>query len=56
MRAWRLTPAPEATCQAACEAWDIIEELYYRVKRGYLRLTGKETEDLERKLNLPKDI
>jgi hypothetical protein len=49
-----VTPAPETTCQAVCKAWDIIEELYYRVNRGYLRLTGKETEDLKRKLNLLK--
>jgi len=48
------TPAPEATCQAACEAWHIIQQLYHRVKKGPLKLTEKEVEDLMHEFNILK--
>jgi hypothetical protein len=48
------TPAPEATCQAVCEAWHIIQQLYHRVEKGPLKLTEKDVEDLKHEFNILK--
>jgi len=34
-------------CEAVCEAWRILQQLYHRVKKGPLKLTGKDIEDLK---------
>jgi len=49
-----LSEAPEATCQAVCEAWCIIQQLYYRVEKGPLKLTEKDVEDLKHEFDILK--
>jgi hypothetical protein len=49
-----LSEAPEATCQAVCEAWHIIQQLYHRVEKGPLKLTEKDVEDLKHEFNILK--
>jgi len=47
-----VTPVPD--CQAVCEAWLIIQQLYHRVEKGPLKLTEKEVEDLKHEFNILK--
>ena len=47
-------PAAKAACQAARDAWRIVNKLYGLIRRGPLRLTERELEELRHEFNIFK--